>query len=75
MTVKELDCLSELCPIPLIKVMQELKTMKPGDVLVLHSDHSCVAIDVERWAKEKKYPVQCIEDGGEWEMYIEKPKG
>ncbi len=75
MTVKKLDCFSELCPIPLLRAMKELKNMEPGDVLVLQSDHSCVAIDVEKWAKGKKYLTQSVElGGGEWEVYIQKPK-
>lgn len=75
MAVRKIDCLSELCPIPLLRAMQELKTMEPEDILILHSDHSCVAIDIEKWAVEKKYPIQAIEiGGGEWEVYIQKPK-
>jgi TusA-related sulfurtransferase len=75
MSVIELDCLSELCPIPLLRAMKELKKMKPEDVLLLHSDHSCVPIDVEKWAKGKNYPVEVVElDGGEWDIYIQKPK-
>lgn len=75
MTVRKLDCLSELCPIPLLRAMQELKTMEPGDILILHCDHSCVAIDVEKWAKGKEYPIEAMElGGGEWEVYIQKPK-
>jgi tRNA 2-thiouridine synthesizing protein A len=57
MAVKKLDCLSELCPIPLLKAMKELKTMKEGDVLIIACDHSCVVIDIEKWAQNKKYPV------------------
>ncbi|WP_035291047.1 sulfurtransferase TusA family protein [Clostridium sp. KNHs214] len=75
MTVRKLDCLSELCPVPLLRAMKELKTMGPGDILILSSDHSCVAIDIEKWATEKKYPVKLLELGaGEWEVYIQKPK-
>ncbi|SHH02813.1 sulfurtransferase TusA family protein [Tepidibacter thalassicus] len=75
MAVKELDCLCEVCPVPLLKAMNELKKMKPGDILILHSDHSCVGISVQEWAQKNKYPVQVVEvEDGEWEVYIEKPK-
>ncbi|SHI72476.1 TusA-related sulfurtransferase [Clostridium amylolyticum] len=75
MSVRELDCLSEVCPIPLLKAMKELKTMKAGEILILHCDHSCVAIDIEKWASDKNYPIRLIESsGGEWEVYIQKPK-
>lgn len=75
MAIREIDCLSEVCPIPLLRAMQELKTMEPGDILILHSDHSCVAIDIEKWGIGKKYPIRLVElPGGEWEVYIQKIK-
>lgn len=75
MAIKKLDCFSELCPIPLLRTVKELKTMEEGDILLLYTNHSCVPIDVEKWAKAKNYPIQLIETGeGEWEIYIQKPK-
>lgn len=75
MAVKELDCLCEACPVPLIKAVKNLKTMKQGDILILHSDHSCVGISVEEWGEKNKYPVKVVEiDDGQWEIYIQKPK-
>ena len=73
MAIRKLDCLSELCPIPLLRAVKELKTMEAGDILIIQSDHSCVPIDVEKWAKAKEYPSQAVELGeGEWEIYIQK---
>ncbi len=75
MAVRELDCLSELCPIPLLRAMKEFKIMEPGDILIVHSDHSCVAIDMKKWAVGNNYPIKAVElGGGEWEVYIQKPK-
>ncbi len=75
MTIRKLDCLSELCPIPLLRTMQELKTMDSEDILIVQADHSCVAIEIEKWAKEKQYSIESMEVGnGEWEVYIQKPK-
>lgn len=75
MVVKKLDCLTELCPIPLLKAIQEFKSMDIGDILVIEADHSCVCTDVKKWAKEKEYEVKSIETGpGEWEIYIKKTK-
>lgn len=73
MEVRDLDCLYEACPIPIIKAIKELKTMKTGDILVIHSDQSCVGVIVEEWAQQNNYPVRIVEtEGGEWEIYIEK---
>lgn len=74
MAIKELDCLYEACPIPLIKAVKELKTMNSGDVLVLHSDQSCIGVIVEEWGEQNNHQVRVVElDDGEWEVYIQKP--
>lgn len=75
MAVREIDCLYEACPVPILKAMKELKTMNPGDILILHSDHSCVGVAFNEWGEKNNYPIQVVEvEDGEWEVYIEKPK-
>lgn len=74
MAVRDLDCLYEACPIPLIKAMKELRTMNSGDILVVHSDQSCVGVIVVEWAEQNNYQVKLVEtECGEWEVYIQKP--
>lgn len=74
MAVRELNCLYEPCPIPLIKAVKELKTMKSKDILVLHSDQSCIGVISEEWGEQNNYLVKVAEVGnGEWEIYIQKP--
>ncbi|MCI1965176.1 MAG: sulfurtransferase TusA family protein [Oscillospiraceae bacterium] len=74
MKVRDLDCLYEVCPIPLIKAVKELKKMNSGDVLVVHSDESCVGVMMEEWAKQNHYSIQIEEPkDGEWEIYLQKP--
>lgn len=74
MAVKNLDCLYEACPIPLIKAVKELKKMKSGDILILHSDQSCIGAIVEEWGEQNNYPIRVVElNDGEWEVYIQKP--
>jgi len=75
MGVRELDCLYEACPVPMLKAIKELKTMCPGDILILHADHSCVGIYMEEWGEKNKHSVEVVEtENGEWEIYIQKPK-
>lgn len=74
MVVRELDCLYEPCPIPLIKAVKELKTMKQGEILVLHSDQSCIGVIAQEWGEQNNYLVKVLElENGEWEIYIQKP--
>ena len=73
MEVRDLDCLYEECPIPLIKAMKELRTMHSGDILVVHSDESCAGVIMEEWAEQNGYQVKLVEtETGEWEVYIQK---
>ena len=49
--------------------------MEPGDILIIEADHSCVPIDLKKWAMDKEYGVKTLEVGpGQWEVYIQKPK-
>lgn len=75
MAIRKIDCLSELCPIPLLRAIQELRTMDSDDILIVQADHSCVNVEIEKWAKKKGYPINSMDiGGGEWEVYIQKPK-
>lgn len=74
MAVKDLDCLYEACPVPLIKAVKELKTMNSGDILVIHSDQSCTAVIIVEWAEQNNYQAKSVEtENGEWEIYVQKP--
>lgn len=73
MVIRDLDCLYEACPIPLIKAVKELKTMHSGDILVIHSDQSCTTAIIVEWAEQNNYQVKSVETGnGEWEIYVQK---
>lgn len=74
MEIRDLDCLYEACPIPIIKSIKELRIMKSGDILIVHSDQSCVGITLVEWAEQNNYQVKLVEtEVGEWEIYIQKP--
>ncbi|QAT40951.1 sulfurtransferase TusA family protein [Clostridium sp. JN-9] len=74
MEVRDLDCLYEACPIPMIKAIKELRTMNSEDILVLHSDQSCVGVIVKEWGEENDYEVKVTEmENGEWQIFIQKP--
>lgn len=73
MEVRDIDCLYEACPIPILKAIKELRTMNLGDILVLHSDQSCIGVMVEEWGEKNNYPIRVVEtENSEWEIYIQK---
>lgn len=69
----ELDCMGEACPVPLMKTQKKIATLKAGDVLIVHIDHSCAMKNVPEWARSQNYNVEVEEvDDGEWDIYIQK---
>lgn len=73
MSEMRLDCMHEICPIPLLKALKSLDKMTVGDVLVIETDHSCTIKNIVEWAKKKGHPSDYLKVGdGEWEIYIEK---
>lgn len=73
MQEKELDCLGEACPIPLVKAEKEIKKLEVGDLLIVSIDHSCAMKNLPEWARDNGHNVEIEETGeGQWEVFIEK---
>ena len=71
--MKEIDCLGEICPVPIIKIKSQLKIMIPNDSLKVITDHSCVLQSVLEFFKNKKFKVESDEViNGVWEIIITK---
>jgi TusA-related sulfurtransferase len=69
--MKSIDCLGDMCPIPVLKSKKELEKMESGDVLKIVTDHSCVLESVNH--QFKKHQVRCEEViSGVWEIFITK---
>lgn len=73
MQEKELDCLGEACPIPLVKAEKEISKLETGDLLIVSIDHSCAMKNLPEWARDNGHNVEIEETGeGQWEVFIEK---
>lgn len=71
--MEELDCLGEMCPIPLLKVMRALKTIDPGESIKLITDHSCVVQSISDHFAGKKTAFHVNEAAvGVWEIIFTK---
>ncbi|KPU45313.1 hypothetical protein OXPF_12060 [Oxobacter pfennigii] len=69
----EVDCLGEICPVPIIRIKENLKSMKSGDSIKVVTDHSCTQQSVMDFFKNKKFKVQCEEViNGVWEITVIK---
>ena len=67
--IKVLDCFGDICPIPIIKVQKELKTLGEGEQFMLITDHSCVVKSIK-----DTYKNVFIEEpmNGVWEITFTK---
>jgi len=73
--IKVIDCFGDICPIPIIKIEQELETLKPGESFMLVTDHSCTMEAIkDKYSKSKvKLKSKEVMNGG-WEVYIKKKR-
>lgn len=73
MSEKELNCLGEACPVPLVKAQNAIAELQAGDLLIVQIDHSCAMKNLPEWAREAGHNVEIEEIGeGQWEVFIEK---
>jgi len=47
----ELDVRRMLCPMPVIKTQQRVKTLKPGDILTVYATDPGAVYDVPAWTR------------------------
>lgn len=73
MAEKTLDCLGEICPVPLVRTQKALGEMAIGDVLVVQIDHSCAMKNIPEWLAKEGHNYEIEEVGsGQWEIVAEK---
>lgn len=71
--MKTLDCLGDICPVPIIKIKKELQSMKSQESIKVVTDHSCVASSILDHYKNKKVSMQSEEViNGVWEIIVTK---
>ena len=71
--MKDLICLGDMCPIPLMK-LQQCKELKSTDETVkLVTDHSCSVESITEFCKKNELDVTITEPmNGIWELFIQK---
>ncbi|OGO80693.1 MAG: response regulator SirA [Clostridiales bacterium GWC2_40_7] len=71
--MREIDCLGEMCPIPVIKITQALEIMVKGETIKVITDHSCVVQSISDHFSRKCTSVRCDEVmNGIWEVHVTK---
>ena len=68
-----IDCFGDICPIPIIKIQDQLKMMRPGEEFMMVTDHSCTIESIKELFQEKSM-IKSVEEvmNGVWEVVIVK---
>ena len=66
-----IDCMGDMCPIPMIKIEKKLKSIKHGDEFMIVSDHSCTLASIRE--KYSRHIIKIDEVMiGVWEIFLIK---
>lgn len=66
-----IDCLGDMCPVPILKTKKELKKIKKGETIKIVTDHSCVLESLS--SKFKNHQISSDEViNGVWEIFLTK---
>ncbi|MFT9494882.1 sulfurtransferase TusA family protein [Anaerosolibacter sp.] len=69
---KQIDCVGEICPVPLIKAQIQYKKIHPGDSVTIITDHSCTSQNIKDAFRKLPCVVEVEEENGIWEITIKK---
>jgi tRNA 2-thiouridine synthesizing protein A len=70
---RTLDCLKQLCPVPIIKVSKAAKELQSGQTLLMLADDPGSKADMIAWAKQTGNELLEIEQEGKvFKFYIRK---
>jgi tRNA 2-thiouridine synthesizing protein A len=71
-----LDCYGLLCPMPIIKITEKMKSLEPGKVLEVVATDEGIRSDLPAWCKITGHEFLGIEEkDGEFRAYVRKKGG
>jgi len=69
--VIEIDCLGDICPLPIMKFQNIETFLKEGNEIKIITDHSCAAENVINYCKLHHYKLRIEEPiSGVWEIFV-----
>jgi tRNA 2-thiouridine synthesizing protein A len=70
-----LDCFGLMCPMPIVKTAQKMKSMKVGQVLEITATDKGIKQDMPAWCKTTGNECLGMEEAGdEVKLYVKKTK-
>lgn len=68
----EIDCLGDMCPVPILKLKDAIKTASSNQTIKLITDHSCVLENINDILQKSPYTFYFDEViTGVWEIFVE----
>jgi len=72
--MNKIDCFGDICPLPIIKMQNELEHLAAGESLQMVVDHSCVIESLKDHLGKTSFLYEVEEVmNGVWEITITKP--
>ncbi len=69
--MKKIDCLGDICPVPLMKLQSLESNLGNGESVMIVTDHSCTCQSLLSYCNKKRYPVRIAEPmSGIWEVSV-----
>jgi tRNA 2-thiouridine synthesizing protein A len=69
--MKKINCFGDICPVPVLRINEEIPKLKKGETIEVVCDHSCVVESIKH--HYKNYTVDIDEVlNGVWEIRITK---
>ena len=70
-----LDCRNLRCPMPIVRISQAVKTMGPGERLLVEANDPAFKADLEAWVRRLGHRLLEFRDGPVQQAVIEKLQG
>ena len=70
---QSLDCIGLYCPMPIVRTAEQIKQLKPGEVLEVVADDKGIKQDMPAWCQATGHEFLGIEEkDGESRVYVKK---
>lgn len=69
--MRRLDCLGDICPLPLMKLLQLREQIDSGEQVMIVTDHSCTCESLLNYCQKQRLGMDIKEPvSGVWEITI-----
>lgn len=72
MMSKSIDCVGEICPVPVVKAQIQYKRLKKNESITVITDHSCSSQGLKEAFQKYNCSIKIEEYAGIWHITITK---